>query len=257
MMTLKEFESTGHLMIAAHRGSSGIITENTLAAFADAIDTGVNIIELDIQVTADNKFVVFHDFVPPGFNKKISELNYSDIRNIVIGTEADTDFDSLHIPLLEDVLKLAINKCYLMIEIKVNTGVKFKENIECLVDLIITNNYEMNTIFGSFSYDILKSLKTVNKDLFTAVLKIPGDDRLPSKIREDFDFDAYICSVDEINSIISDDVNKHGIFTGVYTVDDEDALNSVLQYDIRAIATNFPEKILNLLNKKKQKILLK
>ena len=249
MLTLYEFEQTNELMIAAHRGSSGTITENTLAAFADAIASGVKLIELDIQVTADNKLVVYHDFYLPDFENRIPELTYDEIKEIQIGPDLNGSFDSSHIPLLQDVIDLVMGKCYLMIEIKVNSDVKFFENLDKLVDMIIEKNYFMNTIVGSFNYESLRKIKSMNSSIYTAAIKLPGDVRLPSQVREDTGCDAFICSIDEINDEIDEDTLKNKIFTGVYTVDDEDSLKIALKHNVRAIATNYPDKILKLLSK--------
>ncbi|WP_457557087.1 glycerophosphodiester phosphodiesterase [Candidatus Harpocratesius sp.] len=45
----------------AHRGVSANIPENTLPAFEDAFNSGVDCIETDIHLTKDNHFVFFHD----------------------------------------------------------------------------------------------------------------------------------------------------------------------------------------------------
>ena len=45
----------------AHRGGSGLRPENTLAAFAHALDVGVDGFELDVHVAKDGTVVVFHD----------------------------------------------------------------------------------------------------------------------------------------------------------------------------------------------------
>ncbi|RYY95651.1 MAG: glycerophosphodiester phosphodiesterase, partial [Comamonadaceae bacterium] len=47
--------------LQAHRGGRGLAPENTLAAFAHAMDLGVNTLELDIGLTADNVVVISHD----------------------------------------------------------------------------------------------------------------------------------------------------------------------------------------------------
>ena len=47
--------------IIAHRGFSGQYPENTLLAFAKAIETGAEMIELDVRLTADEQIVVIHD----------------------------------------------------------------------------------------------------------------------------------------------------------------------------------------------------
>lgn len=48
-------------MIAAHRGANQLAPENTLAAFQKAIDLGVDFIEIDVRLTADNHMVIMHD----------------------------------------------------------------------------------------------------------------------------------------------------------------------------------------------------
>lgn len=247
MLTLYQYEQTNKLMIAAHRGSSGRITENTLAAFDDAISTGVKIIELDIQLTYDNRLVVYHDFYMPGTNKKISELSYDEIKDIEIGTAISGKYDSSHIPLLQDVIDLVKNRCYLMIEIKVNSEVKFLQNMNLLIDTVIDNNYYMNTIIGSFNHGVLKKIKQVNPIIYTAAIKLPGDNRLPSEIKKDIACDAFICSIEEINDRIDNDTKDNHIFTGVYTINDEENFRKALNHNVRAIATNYPEKILELL----------
>src|SRR5262245_43512355 len=47
--------------LQAHRGGRGLRPENTLPAFANALDIGVDTLELDIAVTADGAVVVSHD----------------------------------------------------------------------------------------------------------------------------------------------------------------------------------------------------
>lgn len=53
----------------AHRGGRGLMPENTIPAMLDAIDRGVNTLELDLQISKDNKVLVSHD---PTFNYLIT-----------------------------------------------------------------------------------------------------------------------------------------------------------------------------------------
>jgi glycerophosphoryl diester phosphodiesterase len=46
----------------AHRGGAGLMPENTLAAFRDAVARGCDGAELDVQLSKDGEVVVFHDF---------------------------------------------------------------------------------------------------------------------------------------------------------------------------------------------------
>lgn len=49
--------------IVAHRGLTGLANdkENTMTAFRHAHDSGVDAVELDIQMTKDGHLVAFHD----------------------------------------------------------------------------------------------------------------------------------------------------------------------------------------------------
>lgn len=99
----------------AHRGLwSEDIPENSLAAFARAVEAGVGI-ELDIQLSKDNKIVVFHDSNLKrmcGVDKKISDLTYDELKQISLGNSLQT------IPAFADVLKLVDGRVPLLIELK-------------------------------------------------------------------------------------------------------------------------------------------
>src|SRR6266478_5031019 len=47
--------------IIGHRGAPGLELENSRASFLAAIKHGVDMIELDVRLTADDKLVVMHD----------------------------------------------------------------------------------------------------------------------------------------------------------------------------------------------------
>lgn len=55
--------------LQGHRGARGLAPENTLGAFAQALAVGVNTLELDVALTADNVPVVMHD---PALNGDIA-----------------------------------------------------------------------------------------------------------------------------------------------------------------------------------------
>ncbi|MEA3322623.1 MAG: glycerophosphodiester phosphodiesterase family protein [Patescibacteria group bacterium] len=99
----------------AHRGLwSGEIAENSLIAFSHAIDAGYPI-ELDVQLTSDDKLVVFHDWtlerVTNG-NGKLSEKKYDDIKDLALGKSKQK------ILLFEDFLNLVNGEVALVVEIK-------------------------------------------------------------------------------------------------------------------------------------------
>src|SRR5947209_19396043 len=86
----------------AHRGGAQLWPENTLPAFFSAAEAGYDAAELDVQLTRDDRLIVFHDFrLKPGLCRtadgewvrrrrfgptpSIRELNYSEVRNFEVG----------------------------------------------------------------------------------------------------------------------------------------------------------------------------
>jgi glycerophosphoryl diester phosphodiesterase len=49
------------LQVIAHRGGAGLRPENTLAAFSHAAQIGADVLEMDVQPTADGAIVCIHD----------------------------------------------------------------------------------------------------------------------------------------------------------------------------------------------------
>lgn len=101
----------------AHRGlfdSQNGIPENSIPAFQKAVDMGYGI-ELDVQLTTDNKLVVFHDESLKrmcGVDKKLMHCSYKELMQYkLINSEEN-------IPLFETVLQIIGGKVPLIVEIK-------------------------------------------------------------------------------------------------------------------------------------------
>ena len=54
-------EVTAPVEVQGHRGARAARPENTLAAFAHAIEAGADVLEMDLAVTADDRLAVVHD----------------------------------------------------------------------------------------------------------------------------------------------------------------------------------------------------
>jgi len=67
--------------ILAHRGASGHQTENSLAAFREAVRLGADGVELDIHATGDGSLVVHHDAALEGLGL-LSELDLPAVRSV-------------------------------------------------------------------------------------------------------------------------------------------------------------------------------
>lgn len=97
--------------LVAHRGYSSRYPENTLASIEAALTAGARYIEFDLQMIADDEFVLMHDNNlqrASGISKSVFSLTRQTIRNF----QADYygkfsgQFNGIKIPLLENVLSL-------------------------------------------------------------------------------------------------------------------------------------------------------
>ncbi|MGV8871540.1 MAG: glycerophosphodiester phosphodiesterase family protein [Rhodococcus sp. (in: high G+C Gram-positive bacteria)] len=72
----------GSFDLQAHRGGLGLVTESTVESFSNALQLGVNTLELDTQITEDGTAIVTHD-------RKVSDKKCVDTGAV---TPADPEF---------------------------------------------------------------------------------------------------------------------------------------------------------------------
>src|SRR5512141_2346350 len=74
--------------IIAHRGNAAEFPENTLQALESAVDLGLKHVEFDVQLTADNVPVVFHDSTLDRVADRpdsVHELTWAQLAEIPVG----------------------------------------------------------------------------------------------------------------------------------------------------------------------------
>lgn len=140
-------EHDGPLAIA-HRGGAGEQPENSMAAFAAAVDLGFRWVETDAHVTADGVVVAFHDDELDRVTDAvgvIAELPWSVVSKARIDGVAP-------IPLLEDLLGA-------WPDLRVNIDPKHDEVVEPLADLLQRCRVLDRVCVGSFSDRRLERLR--------------------------------------------------------------------------------------------------
>jgi glycerophosphoryl diester phosphodiesterase len=93
-------------LIIAHRGASQGAVDNSLDAFAKAIDLGADLIEFDVRRTRDDQLICFHDAAVA--RRPIDTLSRQEV----------TEATGHEPPLLDDVLDLTKDRIGLDVEIK-------------------------------------------------------------------------------------------------------------------------------------------
>lgn len=253
MESLKDFVERGNRFVVAHRGASIEAPENTLSAVDAAINSGAAMLEIDVQFTNDGEVVAWHDNdlnIKLNIDKKISKMNYDELRKIDAGSFFSEKYTGERILKLEEVLELIKDKMYLNIEIKEpkHDEVHF---ISKIIKTIEEFNYIDKTLFCSFYYNLLPNIKFECIDSHIAAIKIPNDNTPPSLLRDKIGIDAYICSIEEINETIANELKANSIFSGVYDLLDDSSIDKAIKYDVTAFASDDPTRISDYLRLKK------
>lgn len=179
------------------------------------------------------------------------ELLYSDIKDLDAGSWFAKEFSGERVPLLEQALTLLRkHECYVNIEIKPPQPQEdFRKRIERILQIVDEYGMIQNTLFGSFHHASLVFLKQLYPNAHTAAINLPGDNRLPSEIADEIGCEALVCSLRECTHKRTDDARKHGLYMGVYTINTEKDFQQILKYDVTAIVTNYPQKVMDFLHK--------
>ena len=159
----------------AHRGASAYAPENTLEAFALAIEMGAHGIELDIYETSDGKLVIHHDNNikrMSGVDARITETDLATLRSYNFAGEYGEKYSFVKIPEFREVLEL-FKPTDMVINIEMKEG---SDNYIRAIDALVREyGMEEQVIYSSFDHFQIAKMKEI-----VVVIKAPGgtDNRL-------------------------------------------------------------------------------
>jgi glycerophosphoryl diester phosphodiesterase len=149
-------------MVIAHRGSSAIAPENTLAAFRLAADQHTDFIELDVQESADGHVLVVHDsdLMKVGGNPtKIWDGDAANLRSIDIGSFRDPRYSAERVPTLAEALAACKGRCRVIVELKsYGHDKQLEERIAAVVE---GAGMERACVFMSLDRDMVRKMKAL------------------------------------------------------------------------------------------------
>lgn len=162
------------MKVWAHRGCSQNYPENTVTAFAKAMELqGLTGIELDIQMTKDNEIVVIHDERVDRTTNGIGyvkEFTYSQLRKLNI---EKVNGHKERVPSINEVLDLlqeTMHKGLLLnIELK-NSNVLYEKMEDKILDLIAGKNLQKQVIYSTFYTKSLKRIRYLEPKAAIGVL---------------------------------------------------------------------------------------
>lgn len=233
------------MKIFAHRGASGYAPENTLEAFALAIEQEADGVELDIHLTRDNQILVTHDEridrVSDGTGL-VSMLSLKDIKKHLFN-KPHPQYKEARAPLLEEVLELLLpTDLVINIELK-NSRLPYHGMEQKTVDLVAKMGMEQRVIYSSFNHHSMLRLKAIAPE---AVCGLLYDCSLlnPAEYLKQTGLAALHPHYSDLlqNPEGYQEVKKQGGLVHVWTVNDDRHMRQVMDAGADILITNYPDR---------------
>lgn len=227
----------------AHRGGASEAPENTLPAFAHAVDLGYRYVETDVHATSDGVLVAFHDDRLDRVTDRsgaIAETPWSEVRAARVGGREP-------IPLFEDLLTT-------WPDLRINVDPKEDPSVDPLIDVLRRTGAVDRVCVGAFSDE---RIDRVRDALGPALCTGLGPDQVVDLIHAaegaavegaKVTFRSIAAQVPDVDqkgrpfatAEFMDIAHAHGLVVHVWTVDDPDAMRRLLDDGADGIMTDRP-----------------
>lgn len=251
----------------AHAGAQGHAPPNTMPAFELAAELGADVLEMDVQLTADDVLVVIHDGTVDATTDgtgRVRDLTLAEIKELDAGHAypgPDGDFPfagrGVEVPTLAEVFA-AFPDAELLVEMKTESG---PEIVGALVDLIRDQGREDRTVVASFDRELLLELRAAipalptnmpEDEAFTFVaLQLAGAHRWWSppaqflQVPVTWDLSTPIQWEDfrVVTSGFLRAAGDRGVEVHVWTINDPEEMHRLLNIGVHGILTDFPDRL--------------
>lgn len=225
----------GNTLVLAHRGFTQGGVENTLPSLEAAHDAGADVVEMDIQQTADGGWVLMHDMNLSrlaGLDTAVSDLTQAEATQITV---RDADH-SAPIPSLETYLDLAneIDQP-LLIEVKIHGG-ESANYLDELLALLDEHGGAESFIYHSLSADVVEGLTSRRPHLVVGYIVALSFGGVPDSPADFFVLEQSAYS-EERKALIHD--TGRGVF--VWTVQDAESMRALFRENVDGIITDYPD----------------
>jgi glycerophosphoryl diester phosphodiesterase len=225
--------------IVAHRGSSFLAPENTLAALKLGWEETTTC-EVDVRSTADGRLLVIHDastMRTTGIDWRVAEHALSELQNLDAGSWKDPNWSDEKLPSLEEVIAAMPMENRLLIEIKSGPEV-----VPELQRVIAYSGKARQILLQSFSLaTCLEAKKRLPKiPVYFLVESTPRANDVIAQAKAG-GLDGFNCKNTEwVSASLVEQVRAAGLKIGVWTVDEVEEARRYCELGVNALTTNRP-----------------
>jgi glycerophosphoryl diester phosphodiesterase len=167
LSVLRTLSTPVEVEITAHRGAAAVAPENTLAAFAAAIELGADRIELDAILTADGQIAVFHDTDlrrMANDRRQVSAVTLAELQALDVGSWFGPEFAAERMPTLAEAMDAVSNSprpIPLNVELKVSGD---PEPLASAVSALLRARGDTESVVTSLSLPALAAARRADPD---------------------------------------------------------------------------------------------
>jgi glycerophosphoryl diester phosphodiesterase len=237
----------------AHRGSSGSYPENTRIALEKAIEAGVEMVEVDCQLSKDGAIVVIHDERlqrTARANGFVRGKTLSELKKLDVGAWFKKSFKGERILTLEEVLQILGGKVEINVDIKSNRQIA--SGIELKLLFILSHfDYLERCVISSFDYRVLRRIRELGPDSRIGILHGKEIKENPFQLAREIGAESLHIQKELATPPVLERAADIGLKTLVWTVNDLREMEKFLALGVDGIISDFPEKFWKIRQKRK------
>ena len=237
----------------AHRGAAALAPENTMAAFAMAVELGADAIELDLHISRDGELVVIHDSTldrTTDGEGPVHARSLQELKQLDAGRWFGESFAGQRIPTLAEVLDRFSGKVPLALEIK--AGSAFFPGIEERVVSVLHEHQVVSRVaVASFDHHALLRLKDLEPGLRTGALLV-GRPVSMSAVAGPSKADAMAIEFSLVTKTEVDACRAAGLQLVVWVVNEPAQMRYFIDLGVDGIITDSPDLLRQVLSEQRE-----
>jgi glycerophosphoryl diester phosphodiesterase len=227
--------------IAAHRGYKAAYPENTLLAFKEALESGVDMIEFDLRLSKDKAVMIMHDKTIDRTTNgvgPISDFTFNELKQLDAGSWMGAEFEGLKIPTLQELCDLLLDFPDALLNVEIKSSEHALTATDLAIEILADYGYLNRSVFTCFDANVIHyihdkyNLKTQG---------FPGEVMHHFKSGETGTYSKMWAVGIEMKMLTKervDEFKKRNIRIGAYCPDDEEAVQYALDCGVSLVTSN-------------------
>jgi glycerophosphoryl diester phosphodiesterase len=252
-------------LVIAHRGGAGLWPENTLYAFENAVNLGVDVVEIDVRSTSDGTLVVMHDATVNRTTDgagRVSDMTLAELKKYDAGFRWSSDNGKtfpmrgrgITVPTLEEVFT-ALPEMRFNIEPKQDAP----SITEPLCSLIRKHRMADKVIIASFSNAIMYEFRRTCPEVATSAspvevskflaMQTAGLETAYSPAMQALQVPEYIGGLRVLTTSVVEAAHNRNLEVHAWTINETEDMLRLMNMGVDGLMTDYPDRLIKVVGR--------